>query len=251
MAHQGRAHGIITTKKERVVGIARDDPFLSIEEIAQLAGTTPRYVRTTLSEGDVSLMELRRIRARDMERRLGRIPRGRPQGDRQEASSDLVISAIQDEDVARLLNIPSTELLTRAMRVRRVDGVLAGIEELFSRRGFAVAVLGKEPGPGELLEDLSWREPPAGDRSLCQVFGLEVPGRTVRKNTAISVVPAEDYFVSKLGVGIGHPVINVASVVVVDGAEVALERLSFDALLVELRLSVGSEVQVCLKTCLP
>ena len=59
-----------TTKKEQILALARQDPFLKIEEIAATVETTPPYVRTTLSEAKVSLMELRRNYARRMQKRL-------------------------------------------------------------------------------------------------------------------------------------------------------------------------------------
>ncbi len=55
------------TKKELILENARKDPFLKIETIARKAGTTPRYVRTILSEANLSLMNLRKEYARKME----------------------------------------------------------------------------------------------------------------------------------------------------------------------------------------
>ncbi len=56
------------TKKEYIVRLAKEDPFLKIEEISKLAKTTPRYVRTILSEANLSLMNLREEYARKMEK---------------------------------------------------------------------------------------------------------------------------------------------------------------------------------------
>lgn len=52
------------TKKERVIYLAQEDPFLKVEKIAQLAETTSHYVRTVLSEADLSLTKLREDYAR-------------------------------------------------------------------------------------------------------------------------------------------------------------------------------------------
>ncbi|MBM7558038.1 hypothetical protein [Halanaerobacter jeridensis] len=52
------------TKKERVIYLAQEDPFLKVEKIAQLAETTSHYVRTVLSEADLSLTKLRENYAR-------------------------------------------------------------------------------------------------------------------------------------------------------------------------------------------
>ncbi len=55
------------TKKEIILENAQKDPFLKIEDLAKLADTTSRYVRTILSEGNISLMGLRKQYARSME----------------------------------------------------------------------------------------------------------------------------------------------------------------------------------------
>ena len=60
------------TKKEKIVDYVRQDPFLKIEEIAENANTTPRYVRTILSEANISLMKLRKEYAMDIEKRSNR-----------------------------------------------------------------------------------------------------------------------------------------------------------------------------------
>lgn len=57
--------------KANVIALASADPFLTVEELSELADTTPRYVRTILSEAGLSLNRLRRQYARRLERRLG------------------------------------------------------------------------------------------------------------------------------------------------------------------------------------
>lgn len=59
--------------KEKVIAQAQKDPFLTVEEIAKIAGTTQRYVRTILSEADLSLTQMRKNYARSLERRLGEL----------------------------------------------------------------------------------------------------------------------------------------------------------------------------------
>ncbi|MEC9489052.1 MAG: GntR family transcriptional regulator [Halanaerobium sp.] len=58
------------TKKEQIINFAQSDPFLKISDIAEYVQTTPRYVRTILSEANISLMKLRERYARSMEKRL-------------------------------------------------------------------------------------------------------------------------------------------------------------------------------------
>ena len=58
------------TKKEQIINFAQSDPFLKISDIAEHVQTTPRYVRTILSEANISLMKLREKYAKNMEERL-------------------------------------------------------------------------------------------------------------------------------------------------------------------------------------
>ncbi|SKA10316.1 hypothetical protein [Selenihalanaerobacter shriftii] len=55
-------------KKEKVVYLAKNDPFLKVEELAEKVETTPHYVRTVLSEARLSLTKLRERYARKMEK---------------------------------------------------------------------------------------------------------------------------------------------------------------------------------------
>lgn len=61
------------TKKAKIIEYARKDPFLKIEDLAQQAETTPRYVRTILSEANLSLMKLRKEYAKRIENRNNQI----------------------------------------------------------------------------------------------------------------------------------------------------------------------------------
>ena len=60
------------TIKAKVIQVVQNDPFLSIDEIAAKVRTTPRYVRTILSEANLSLMQLRKQYAKHMEHQLYR-----------------------------------------------------------------------------------------------------------------------------------------------------------------------------------
>ncbi|HHY20175.1 MAG TPA: hypothetical protein GX522_09775 [Firmicutes bacterium] len=51
-------------KRDKIVRLVKDDPFLTIDKIAKMVNTTPRYVRTVLYENNLSLQELRRSYAR-------------------------------------------------------------------------------------------------------------------------------------------------------------------------------------------
>lgn len=58
------------TKKEQIINFAQSDPFLKISDIAENVQTTLRYVRTILSEANISLMKLREKYARNMEKNI-------------------------------------------------------------------------------------------------------------------------------------------------------------------------------------
>lgn len=57
------------TKKDIIIENAYRDPFLKVEDLARMADTTSKYVRTILSESRVSLMELRKEYVRKIEDR--------------------------------------------------------------------------------------------------------------------------------------------------------------------------------------
>lgn len=61
------------TKKDIIIHEAKKDPFKSIDEIALMADTTARYVRTILSEAEVSLTKMRKNYAKLLEKRIIKI----------------------------------------------------------------------------------------------------------------------------------------------------------------------------------
>lgn len=58
--------------KAQVIALAKEDPFLTVEELARAVETTTSYVRTILSEAQLSLNEMRREYARRLEQSAGR-----------------------------------------------------------------------------------------------------------------------------------------------------------------------------------
>lgn len=59
-----RRQGRSETKKQQVLQVAQQDPFLTVAEIAAVVSTTPKYVRTILSEAGISLAALRKTYAK-------------------------------------------------------------------------------------------------------------------------------------------------------------------------------------------
>lgn len=58
------------TIKEKVIRLAKINPFYTNKEIAQKANTTVSYVRTILSEEGISLKEMRKQRYQKLYQRL-------------------------------------------------------------------------------------------------------------------------------------------------------------------------------------
>ncbi|HKM18063.1 MAG TPA: hypothetical protein VJ064_07570 [Limnochordia bacterium] len=97
------------TIKAKVIQVVQNDPFLSIDEIAAKVRTTPRYVRTILSEANLSLMQLRKQYAKHMEHQLYRKKKRVPV---EKADPQIRLITIQDRDIAELLGQdPETNLL--------------------------------------------------------------------------------------------------------------------------------------------
>lgn len=113
------------TIKSRVIQTVYGDPFLSIDEIADKVITTPRYVRTILSEAGLSLMQLRKQYAKAMEKQLGartiteEIKQYEP---------DLKLTKIKDPAVARLLKQPPDTEFVQVSRVEKLDRIPVYIE---------------------------------------------------------------------------------------------------------------------------
>ena len=66
---------VFETKKDEIIHLALNDPWLHVQEIANQVGTTERYVRTTLSEQGISLQEKRREEYEATRRELARMKR--------------------------------------------------------------------------------------------------------------------------------------------------------------------------------
>ena len=101
------------TIKSKVLRVARQDPFLSIEEIANQVETTPRYVRTILSESQVSLMQLRKEYAKRLEQQLQ--PSHGLTTVTREYEPQLKIDKVVDSEMAKLLDCPAEQELLRSV----------------------------------------------------------------------------------------------------------------------------------------
>jgi len=108
------------TIKARVIQAVHNDPFLSVEEIAAHVGTTPRYVRTILSEANLSLMQLRKQYAKHMEDQLYRRRRQIPV---QHIDPQIGLARIKDPAAAELLGRDPELDLLRISKLQHLHGI--------------------------------------------------------------------------------------------------------------------------------
>jgi len=128
------------TKKEQIINFAQSDPFLKISDIAEYVQTTPRYVRTILSEANISLMKLREKYARNMEKRLENNGDGGLQAKvslREEysfnnlSSGEIIIENI-DDDYPDIQRFNSDDKLMKIYQISYVDDNPYCIHELLT-----------------------------------------------------------------------------------------------------------------------
>lgn len=108
------------TIKAKVIQLVQKDPFLSIEEIASQVETTPRYVRTILSEANLSLLQLRKQYARAMEQQLKReiVPTAAQKYDPQ-----LKLVKVIDPVAAELLDQDPDAELMKISKMQRLERI--------------------------------------------------------------------------------------------------------------------------------
>ncbi|NLY52305.1 MAG: UTRA domain-containing protein [Firmicutes bacterium] len=233
----------IRTKKDQILNIARQDPFLKVEEIAAKVETTPRYVRTILSEAKVSLMQLRRSYARRMEERLG-IDTGAEgrwhDGDSAVANSgkgldvnEIRVCKVKQPEWAKRLRVPDDEPLLMVTRVQAVDGKPVFVSQIVTT------------GELSLSEESLHKGNP-----LRELLGLMQPEVTEFRERSLEVEPADSDTAAYLGIARGEPVLRSGRLIVTRGQPVGLEFSIFPAYAVRLVL-VGEgdyELQVEEKT---
>ncbi len=127
------------TKKEQIINFAQNDPFLKISDIAEYVQTTPRYVRTILSEANISLMKLREKYARSMEKRLQ--THDEPEPDKvlklkpfkgSMETGDLGIDQMLDEEFEGLQKMGRDERLWRLNQVFYSNGNPCCVKEVIA-----------------------------------------------------------------------------------------------------------------------
>ncbi len=113
------------TIKAKVIAMVKNDPFLTIEEIATDAETTPRYVRTILSEAQLSLLELRKRYAKSMEQQLNFTRKDAPVKD---YDPHLKLEKVRSLEIASLLNQEEDFELLRISKLQYLQRIPAFCE---------------------------------------------------------------------------------------------------------------------------
>lgn len=222
------------TKKELILELAQKDPFLKVEEIAASVETTPRYVRTILSEARLSLMALRRSYARTMEQKLGinvtvahatdRLTEVLLTAGNLVGEEHLRVLRVRCPEVAEILGLPVEEALLKVMRSHTVNGRPFYLTEVITQLNLTVR-----------------EEMFTHDRPLRQALGLEVPGKTCFPERSFEVVPADELVATALDLRPGTPVIRAGNVIETEGRRVGVEYNYFEAYRVKFILSGNLE----------
>lgn len=212
----------VATKKEQIVHMAQSDPFLKVEEIAKMVETTPRYVRTILSEAKVSLTHLRRSYARKMEKKLGiNVTVDTPndgltdvliQAGNHVNGAGIAVYKMVDPESADLLGVNPREPLLKVARGKMVNGKPFYITEVITHLDLMVNEMAL-----------------AGEVPLRTILGLEKEGATYFKQRSFQVVQADAMTAVTLGVEVGSPVVKAGNLIETEGRIVGLEYNIFDA----------------------
>ncbi|MBO8127006.1 MAG: hypothetical protein H0Z38_07200 [Firmicutes bacterium] len=183
--------------------------------------TTPRYVRTILSEAGISLTDLRRSYARKMEKRLGinvTVPKHREgltdvliQAGNRVNGAGIAVYKVVDAEAAKLLGVSPKEPLLKIVRGRVVNGKPFYVTEVITHLNLVVNEAALQ-----------------GEAPLRIILGLEKES-TVFRERSFQVTKADPMVAAILGIEPGSPVIRAGNVIETDGVVVGLEYNIFEA----------------------
>ena len=208
------------TKKEQIINFARHDPFLKISDIAENVDTTPRYVRTILSEANISLMALREKYARNMEQRLAREKSDLQQAtikllekDKDFEAGEISINQIEDIDFNDLVRTKPKEKLYKIIQEKLVDNKVYGWQEIITYLS-----------PGINKERL------AHLNSLYELFGDKGINNVKFRNNIIQVEEANPILENRLNFnGKKSLVMKSQRIILIDKLPIGIENYYFDA----------------------
>jgi DNA-binding GntR family transcriptional regulator len=208
------------TKKEQIINFARHDPFLKISDIAENVDTTPRYVRTILSEANISLMELREKYARNMEERLAGDKSNLQQAtikllekDKDFETGDISINKIKDVEFDDLVRTKPQERLYKIVQEKLVDNKVYGWQEIITYLSSGINQ--------ERLSNLN---------SLYELFGDKGINNVKFRNNVIQVEAANPILETRLNFkGEENLVMKSQRVILIDKLPIGIENYYFDA----------------------
>ncbi|ACL69254.1 hypothetical protein [Halothermothrix orenii] len=200
------------TKKEQIINFAQSDPFLKISDIAEYVQTTPRYVRTILSEANISLMKLREKYARNMEKRLENTNYQELQAKvtlREEYSYNNLNSGkimVESEDESRfpeIKRIKEGDELIKIYQVQYVDETPYCLHELVT---FMEKDINRERVKNlDSIYDLLGRKGINRLQFMNNVITLEKPGKTLKnifEDEVDLIVSKRTVLLNKIPIGI-------------------------------------------------
>ncbi|GAB6099248.1 hypothetical protein JCM16358_11270 [Halanaerocella petrolearia] len=214
------------TKKEQIINFARHDPFLKISDIAERVETTPRYVRTILSEANISLMELREKYARNMEDRLAGkhddLQKATVQLLREEGeveASDIKLQQIDDFEFEELVQTKPEEELYKIVQTRMIDDRAYGLQEI-------ITYLSSDINQDRIC-DLD---------SLYELFGNKGVNNLKFRNNVIQVEQANSFLKCQLDLDSDSSIFKSQRIIFIDKLPIGIENYYFDAESVQLIL---------------
>ncbi len=212
------------TKKEQIINFARHDPFLKISDIAKNVETTPRYVRTILSEADISLMKLRKKYAKNMEQRLA----GK-ESNLQKATvrllkekgevetGQIILQKLHDFDCSELARTNPHEELYKIFQKKLIDSQPYGLQEIITYLDYEINQ--------ERIANLD---------SLYELFSDKGVDTFKFRSNVMQVERANGLLASHLNLAKGAPIIKSQRVILIDKLPIGIENYYFDANSVEL-----------------
>ncbi|SJZ95495.1 GntR family transcriptional regulator [Selenihalanaerobacter shriftii] len=207
------------TKKEQIINFARNDPFLKISDIAEHVQTTPRYVRTILSEANISLMKLREKYARNMEERL-QVKESNSQKAEirlinqkgEVTTSNIKLDKISDKEFRELRKTNPEQELYKISQKRMIDKDIFGRQEIIT---YLDSGINKER-----IQNLD---------SLYELFGSKNINKLNFKNNIMEVEIANKFLAKLLGINKSKPIIKSQRLILVSKMPIAIENCFFDA----------------------
>lgn len=176
--------------KARVIALAQSDPYLTVKDLAHAAGTTTPYVRTILSEAELSLHEMRRLYARRLERHQGK---ERP-GEIHAVQAELTITKGSGSELCPSVTRWANLELFLASTLHKRESLLC-YEQLITQKelrvGTGLSHSLRELLPADCQEQLEVAEQkaeillPAGE--LGNALGLEIGDHALRLTTFLTV----------------------------------------------------------------